>query len=561
MATTGLLIGSDGHIPVSGTDSLWKIWALHQVYTGTTGEGKYIAKPGDWVIDLLTNTFYKVDSVDQVTAIPVLTALSSMMQTTPVNTNDAIFGTGPGDQSDNQFIYFDDSVVPNSLCVDASFKVGGSQTSYARIFRGENISDQANCISKLYDQTNTLVDDKIPLELAAQDNVTNHTIKTIQPCHTTTHLQNGEKVTLVVYNDNGTAAYARQLLVVKTAFVRSVNSSRKHIVNISLKSPFISDSDPHVIQYPLNVPLTGLDLIGVVHYSDGSKRELPVNGGQFAISGYEGFSATRVGETFVVTLHYYPSADEFSYVLSGGPLKHISKAYTCVVTRADGAYNIQLFGFPRWVDAATGYRFRWYVGTMDRTLLKDVTSLVRVNENISAFDPMLYGVVQRVIASIYFNDINPSWRAVKHVQPMDITLINPGTQFTGSNWTVAFNPDGALLYGLDCHVLSHMVNQNLWELDLKSGATSQEAWLNKFYYSTAPMKDVYTEVLPPVPTHFVLISANGTEYEYPVTAWNSVITMNSAITASDTLIIKFFKRTISQNAIYLAAAGVPIWPV
>jgi hypothetical protein len=349
--------------------------------------------------------------------------------------------------------------------------------------------------------------------------------------------------------------------VVKSAFVRSVNSSRKHIVNISLKSPFISPSDPFVIQYPMNVPLAGLDLIGVVHYSDGSKREMPVNGTQFAMSGYESFSATKVGESFQVTLHYYPSADEFSYVLNGGPIKHISKHYTCKVTRADGAYNIKLFAYPRWVDAATGYRFRWYVGNMDRTVLKDVTSLVRINENITAFDPMLYGVVQRVVATIFFNEVNPSWRPVKHVQPMDVTLINPGTQRSGSNWSVSFNPDGTPLYGLNCHVNAQMINQNLWHLDLKSGALTLDEWLTKFYYNTLPIKDVYTEQMPPAPTHFTVVASTGEEYEFLVSSWNAIAVINSALRDSDTLMIKFFKRTISQNAIYLSAVGIPIWKI
>ena len=559
--TTSIPVGSDGHIPVTGTDSLWKLWALHQVYTGTTGAGKYVAKPGDWAVDLTTAQQFRVDSVDQITAIPVLVAITGLMQTTPVSDGDARFGTGPGDQSDNQFVYFDDSVLPNSLCVDASFLVAGSQTSFARIFQGVNISDQAACVSRLYDQTNTLVDDRIPLEMAAQDNVTNHTMKTIQPCHTTTKLQNGEKVTVVVYNDNGTAAYARQATVVKSAFVRSVNSSRKHITTVSLKSPFIAESDPMVIQYPMNVPLTGLDLMGVVHYSDGSKRELPVNGTQFAISGYENFSATKIGESFQVTLHYYPAPDEFSYVLSGGPIKHISKQYTCKVTQPDGAYNIKLFAYPRWVDEASGYRFKWFVANMDRTLLKDVTSLVRINENITPFDPSLYGITQRVIASIYFNEVNPSWRAVKHVQPLDVTLISPGTYRAGSNWSVSFNPDGSILYGLDSHALATMVNQNLWHLNLASEATTLAQWLDKFYYKTLPIKDVYTETAAPAPTHFTVLAANGMEYEFPISAWNSVVVINSALVDNDTLIVKFFKRTVSQNAIYLSVAGIPIWKI
>lgn len=552
-------VGTDNHVPTAVSDNLWRMWAEDQVYMGAAGFGKYVVKQGDWVVNLSTLVKRRVTSVDAITCIPVLELIQDNVQTTPVDPLDAFFGTGPGIQSDNQFVYFNDTVSPFSLCVDASVKVAGSDNIYARIFKGTDISNDSNCISRIYDQTNTLVDDKLLLEMSAQDNVTNNSIKTIQPCQTTSHLANGEKVTVVVYNSQAHVVYVRQLIVVKTAFVRSVNSSRKHIINIGLKSPFLSQSNPSLLQYPINVPLTGLNLTGIVYYSDGSIRELPVNGHQFAITGFESFSATKQGETFQAVLHYYPSAGELSYVLSGGPIDHISKQITCTVTPSDGAYNVKLYGYPYWVDDVNGYRFKWFVTNLERSLFLDVTAMVRINENIVAFNPTQYGVTQTIVATILFNQINPSWRAFKFVQPMKVTLINPAVERTGDNWALSYNPDGTPLYGINCKAQGTMINGTTWSFDLTSGATTQEQWLQKFYLDTLPLMNSSVELAPPTPTHFSIITNTGAVRTFPIASWDQTLSVNGLFHDSDTLIVKFIKQTVNQPDMTLAVVGIPIW--
>lgn len=555
-------VGSDGHIPVGDTNSRWTMWALHQLFmgAGSPGEQKYVGKPGDWVVNITLGLFYRIASVHQTTYVPTLVQIAMPQQNTTVDEDSGnILGIGPGDQCQTQYVYFNDTVTPHSLAVDAAVFVGGTETSYARIFRGTNIFDESTCISRLYGQSNTLIDDKFQLELVQQDEVTNYAVKTIEPGHTASKLVNGEKVTVVVYSDQAVPIYVRQMLVIHTSFVRTVNSSQKHIINVSLKSPFIAPNEPDLIQFPLNVPMSGLNLTGVVHYSDGSTREYPVNGTRFAITGYEHFSATKPNETFQVCLHYYLQDDEYSYILGGGPTRHISKFVSCKVTSIDGAYNIKLFGYPKWSGEDTGYTMRWFAANLERTILQDVTASVRLNENTAPFNPLLYGVVQRVVASIYFNQINPAWKAVKHVQPMDVTLINPGTVHVSSNWSVSFSPSGNPVYGLECHALvSHTEGSAVWQLDLRSNETTLNAWLNKFYISTIPIKNQYLEVTPPQPTHFIVV-VSGVEYEYAISEWATTLTVNNAPINSDTMLIKFIKRTVNQAAILLSIVGVPVW--
>ena len=551
-------VGSDGHIPVLDKSSLWREWALHQVYMGKEGEGKWVVKPGDWVIDITTGQYFRVVVVEQTTAIPTLEPFVKPEQY-PIEQKDPYVGRGPRDSCDLWYVYLDDTVTPAKLAVENRFYVRGSSMSYARIFLGANISPSGQCVSMIYDQNNNLIDDKIPLELAEADDVRNYTTFHVEACHTTTPMTDGDRVTVVVYDDQHQATYIREMIIVKTNFVRTVNSSRDWIENVELVSPFLADNDPGLIEYPMNVPLEGLNLQCIVTYKSGLKKRLPVDGSVCRVTGFEHFTATKVGETFNVYLHYYLQPNEYSYTLGAGPINHITKTYKCRVTRPDGAYNIKLFGFPRWIDATTGYRWRWWVGAMDRTFMKDVTGLVRINENMTPFDGKLYGMVQRVVANINFKDINPSWKDFRHVQPMDVSLLRAGSDHTASNWSLSFNPDGTPVYGLGVHADALMVNQNLWKINISCGAISRDEWLTKLYYNLLPMQDYFAETRPTTPSHFVVVAADGAEYEFSIDMWSSELTINNRLINSDTMMVKFIKKTQNQNILYLAAGGIPVW--
>ena len=537
-------------------------WALHQVYMGKKGEGMWVVKPGDWVVDLTTAEYFRVDKVDQVTAIPTLVPFVKPEQyVSTIVMKDTYVGRGPSDDCGNWFIYLDDTVKPAKMAVENRFYTRGSDCSYARLFIGADISSYGKCISCIYDQNNNLIDDRIPLELAEVDNVDGryYTVKNVESFHTTTPLENNERVTLVVYDDKDQPVYIREMIVVKTNFVRSVNDSRDWITDVTLVSPFMSEVDPTLMEYPQNVPISGLNLQCKVVYKSGLTKLLPVDGTAARVTGIEWFTATKVGETFRIYLHYYLQSNEYSYALGAGPLSHVTKEYKCKVTRPDGAYNVKLFGFPRWVDKTTGYRWRWWVGAMDRSFMKEVTGMVRINENIEPFDGKLYGLVQRVVATISFKDINPSWKDFRFVQPLDVTLLRAGSDHSDTNWSLSFNPNDVPIYGLKVHANASMINANLWKVDVSNGCHSLDEWLTMHYYNLIPMQDYWAEVVPAVPTHFTLVTYDGVEYEFPIGQWSSTLTINNRLVNSDTMIIKFIKKTQNQTILYLAAGGIPVW--
>lgn len=550
------ITGTDGKVPVYEPDGRWTTWSLAQIFIGTVGEGRYVPKVDDYVVDTETDERYIVASIDPTTMVAVLRKIVPSNVSGVFSDTDLLLGVGPGTQSDTYRIYIDQSVIPHTLAVDARLKVNGSMVTSCKIFKGSELSGNLAVISAMYDQSGNLLGQTVPLELVVMANQQNLAVKSVPVCYTSQALVDGEVVTAVFYSDTGHVVSKRQLLVENTAFIRSSNVGTKYVTDISLECPFLSQADPQLIQYPINVPLNSLNLMGVVHYSDGSTLRMPVDGQKFAIFGLENFAATIVGQKVPLVLKYSLSPGEVVYGSSVGSEHFIAKSYRAQTQAADGIYSVKLFGYPVWIDAVNGYRMEWFLYNLERSTVYRATPYVRFNDNTAAFNPIAYGTSQRLSVSVNLKDVNPVFRSYIHVQTIDIVLLGEAT-IRDTNWTVGFEPGQNPPYGRDNFVNLEFINQNLRKLKLDMGAVNITEWLNRAYYASKPLVDITRESLPPTPDFFSILIGN-TELEFPIAQWNQEISLSQVIGNNDTLFVKFFKRTV-ENDLQLAIAGIPIW--
>ena len=295
------ITGSDGVVPIYSPQDRWTTWNITEIYLGTVGAGKFVPKVRDYVVDTDTNQYWRVTSIDQSTLIAVLAPVV-LVSAGAFSETDVLLGVGPGTQSDTYRVYIDNSVIPSVMAVDARLHVAGTMVTTCKIFRGSELSGSEFVISAFYDQSGNLLGQAIPLELVAMPNGQNYSIKTVPVCYTVATVPDGEIVTAVFYSDSGHVVSKRQLLVENTAFIRSSNTAVKYITSITLETPFLSSSDPRLVQYPMNIPLNGLSLIGVVHYSNGETLKMPVDGTKFSIFGFDGYVATIVGQQLPLVL-------------------------------------------------------------------------------------------------------------------------------------------------------------------------------------------------------------------------------------------------------------------
>ncbi|BDD79545.1 hypothetical protein [Burkholderia phage FLC9] len=559
--STAQVTGTDGVVPIYDPDGRWQTWSLEQIFVGGPGTNMYVPNPKDYVVNPDTNEWYKVAAVDQTTLLSTLVPLSSTA-IGAFDPSDLLMGVGPGTQSDTYRCYLDTSVMPYRAAVDVRLQVAGTMASYAKVFRGAILGTSGQVISAFYDQSGNLLGENVPLELVATDNVANVSIKVVKPFYTKVAMVDGEIITVVIYAADGTVLSKRQLLVENTAYIRTTDASEKYVTGIAMSSPFLSSSDPTTLQYPINVPKAGLNLMGIVEYSDGTTAQMPVDGTKFSLMGLDNYVATIVGQKFPLVLKYSLSANEIVYGASAntdgsGGAAFITESFKATTLNMDGAYTVKLFCVPVFIDSVNGWRLDWYLFNLDRNVAQLVTPYVKFATNSPAFLPKGYGVNQQIQVQLTLSDVNPSFKNVQFTETIGIILNRDGTDQTGTNWTISYDPGQTPAYGANTHAVTTFVNQNLMQVKIDQGLTDQEAWLDQVYYPAKPLTDPTQETMPPVPNMFSFVLPSG-DVEFPISQWNSQLALSSVVANGGTLLVKFFLRT-SENDLELALCPMPVW--
>lgn len=555
---TSGITGSDGVTPIYDPDGRFQIWKYEEVFFGPTTPGakKYVPKIDDFVVSAVPFVWYRVTNIDLATLVPTLDELEQVESGGDPDDLDLLLGPGDGTPSDTFRAYLDTAVTPFALTTDRRCYVRGNDAAYARIYRGADITDPNKIVSLQYDTQGNIIGDKIPLQLAEIDNVTNYSTKIMPTCFTMQELPDDERLTFVAYSTENRILSKRQLYVTNTSFVPSPNISTKFITGISLKCPFLSATDPRRIDLPQNVLLPGLNMIGVVHYSDGSTREMPVDGTKFTILGLNAYLTTVVGHQAGITLRYQLSAGEVSYGNQVGAVPHISEIYTVVTAQEDNAYSVKLFAYPVWQNQISGYMLRWFLYNAQRDVMYDVTNLVAYSPSAAPFRPTAYGVRQTVVVSVNLQSVNGSYRNYRHTQTQDLVLWNEGTERT-TNWTIYFDQNQVPAYGLDNHADLTFVNYNYWKLKFDTGAATKEEWLQRLYYASKPLIDQLKESVPPAPTHFRITLGNQ-DYVQSIDQWSDEIIVGNGLNNNDTLFIHFISRNPITD-LQLAVAAMPVY--
>lgn len=548
-----VVVGLDGVSPVYDPEGLWKTWALSEIWQGVDGPGskRFVPNVLDYVRDPETYTTWIVDHLDPVTLKPTLREIRPVGWSYVLSEQDLIFGVGPSAQMDTYRAFLNDSVFPHTMCLDPRFMPKGTMASYCKVFLGTDTSVTGEVLSKVYDASGNFISTAVPLELVALDSHTNYAVKIVKRFNVTKQIVNGERVTAVIYADDGHVVERRQFLVENTDTIADVSSASKYISEISLESIWLSQASPDQIDYPLNIPMDALNVVGVVTYSDGSTMRLPVDGGRFALLGLEGRLSTIIGQPHELVLRYRMSDTELAYASTGVNGKYITKPYRIITTNPNNTIAVKLFGYPFWEGESNGYRIRWFLLNLDRNIKFEVTEHVRFAENTGAYDPKLYGYLQRKSVSINLRDVSQAFIPFIHTQVVDIYLQEPADNNPEANWTVATEATNTTIFGAQI-----WGNKNGNKVSFRAGHADLESWLNAYYYNTLPLVDPTKEARPMVPTHFV-VNYGGVETEWSISDWDKELNIAAMVTSKSTVSIRFLKR-MAAGDVHLSYAAAMI---
>lgn len=549
----------DGKVPVWNPNGTFQIWSLDQIWQGTHGESKYVPNVNDWVVKPkqgLNTGFFLVADIDPVTLVPTLVEMTLELSKQNASEEDVLLYAGPGRHVETYRAYIDKSVRPYSLAVDARFSVYGRDLKRAEIVVGREREGNLEVISEMYDQSGNHLGSSIPLELANMRDHSNFATWSVPTCATSRELEDNDIVYLRVYSDTGGYRGEYPLIVENSSFIRQTDYGYKYVNNISLDTPFLSSSNPQLLEYPLNMPMRGLNLFGVVHYSDGTTRRMPIDGTKFQLMGYDNFVATQVGERTDLILQYNLSQDEKVYGATASVEKQIQRVYHSITTREDGSYTVKLFCYPVWVDEVVGWRLEFFLYNLDRNTATKVTPLVKYNSNTVGFNPRLYGVNQQLSVSINLKEVNPSYKDWNHVQVIDLVLFRHATDRSATPWIISYERNQATPFGQDNWASITHRGATERKMSIANGESTLEAWLNRFFYNTKPLYSPSREYKAPAPNMFAIVTERAT-YEFPIDQWNQQLSLNNLVLQAETVFVKFFKRT-SQTDLHLGLAALPV---
>jgi len=529
------IAGTDGFTPVYAPNATWRMWSIHEIYMGNAGQNKHIPKVKDYVIEPETGATYIVSDLSPITFIPELSPINISHT---VSVDEIVSST-----NDNYRIYFDKSVTPWTLSVDSFMHVYSSTATVARIYKGAFI-DNTKIISRLFDNNGNFIGHDIPLQVVAMNTHDNFAIKSIPSCNTTTDLADGELCTVIIFDSNGKVLVRTNCIVEGTTFVAQAYAEQKYITSIFMKSAFISTSQPDVINYPINLPVTSFNPIGVVQYNDGSQVEYPVDGDKFRLYGLDQFVSTIIGHKVPLVLSYRMNENEAALTSVQNNNRYITKPYTLKVSNPNTSYNVKLFIFPVWVNRLSGYTYKAFLMNLDRNVLFDVTTLVSLASNSQTFNPTAYGITQRLIFSVVLSSVSGIYNNYLHIQTVDIILRGPADEPSNINiWEVGTQvPTFVPYFGTNLRATKDAISST--KVSIHNNFNTVAEFITNLYRNTIPLFNPNTELEAPDPTHIeVRYLEEG--IVVPIADYTNQFTFNTAVTRFSNIDIVFLKETVS----------------
>lgn len=488
------VVGVDGHNPIydNSPDARWNMWSIHQVWLGEEGENKFVPKVNDYVLEPESGLMYIVVSLDPITFVPELSRANLKQG----NSVDSLLSI----TEDNFRVYYDKTTRPFSLTVDGFFYTHSLTATFARIYRGSFL-EPSNIISRLYNNNGEFIGHDVPLSLVAFNSHDNYGIKSIPSCNTDVELRDGELATVVTFTSDGKVVSKAACIIEDTSYVTQAYAEQRYITQIFIKSSFLDELNPTTINYPINLPIVSFNPIGVVQYNDGSQIEYPVDGQRFSLFGLDTFVSTIIGHKVPLVLSYKMTSTEAALANVSIDGNFITRPYELIVSEPNRSYDVKLFIYPIWIDEVTGYNYKVYMTNLDRNIMYDVTSKVTISTSSPGFNPLAYGITQRLTFVLNLNDVVGSFRNFQHVQTVDILLRAPANNTNVTNiWEVSHEAPGIIpYYGTNLRAILNMDTRRSIVID--NGSADQADFLDKLYWSTGPLSNPVTETQAPTPTH------------------------------------------------------------
>lgn len=524
-----------------------------------TPRGKYFPKEGDmiWSWEL---GFFKVSAADRTTYIVDL-AKWNWSDGDVTYEGDILQGIRPMGGSDHWRAYLDTTVTPHRLSLDDRYLIPGSESRFCIAFLGSNISATGEIVSAHYDNTGTYVNERIPLEVVAMERFENVAIKRPKMSYCRRALSDGETITVVAYNEHNSVIGKDTFIIQRTNLVRKPEMGNKRVSGIEIISPYLSETQPNLLEVPINATIATLAIRARVSYTDGSFRDLDVgdedSDARFRILGLKYWSPAQVGPEQEVTLAYrLDSASEYSYIQGETFNSQITAPYRIKSLPVDPSFSLKLFVYPTWRDPVNGWGLDYWLYNLDRnTSTKVQNSAVELVSGSPSFEPTDYVTVQHLGFAVNLREVDDQYADHRHVQNVQVSLLGDGSQNI-NRWKVRSTANQGDWYGETLFAEIRADNSGLYDIDISNGHVKFDEWLHEVFYKTNPLINPSAEVKAPEPTH-MLITHNLRTMEVPVQQWATKLKMPTDLRQGQNLYIRWIKR-LANTDLHLGISGLTV---
>lgn len=543
-------------VPILTPDNRRRLWFKEEIFTGPSGTGEFVPNVNDGVIDLATG-FSKVLAVD-VDHLSTLDPVTFTNGAGGATQEDAILANGPNAQSEAWRVYINSDVVPPTLAIDSSINFYGDSAEYVKVFLGTDIGGTGHVISAIYNISNVLLSENIPLVLVGNTAGTNIAIKAPVVASSMEPVATGEVVTVVAYDASDVVTSIKRMTVFNSNFVHSSDEGRIYIVAIELLSPFLSITDSHLLEYPVNLLLQSATLQGKLTYSDGSTAILPIDGGRFELMGMERFIPSREGMRVDLMLKYNLQPNEYAYGVSAPlPERSLVEDYRLVTVAGLADYNVKLYVVPKWNVGTNKWELDYYLYSLERNIVILATPYIEYVSNSVPFNGEEINTRQHIRVVVNLSNLSLGFLSYRYPQAFSIQLKALATNnLAPTFWIIEYQEGEFYGSGLYAHASVDPGNPSMNRLDLSLGLLAVEDWIDKVYYAIMPQRTP-AEVAAPQPTHVRLRIGNVWVREIPINDILSYVTaVNIAVPPSTTLRLEFIRRTSTDLELGVASMNV-----
>lgn len=505
-------------------------WNLKEIYNGDPTGGVYTPNPDDEVWSW-SGGLYRVVAVDYQTGLSTLEKHSDKNLSSGLREDDVLLSSKPGTPADTFRIYVNTDVVPHVMNFDNFLHVYGSNAHYLKVFKGTDIGVNADVISGQFNSSGILITENILLEQVRDPEGTIRAIKTPQSGFVTDTLEEGEIVTVVIYSGSGEVLSVSRLVTVISNSIRNIDASKKQITDISLISPFLSNTDNLLLEVPINLTIESMPMQMGVTYNDGSRVTYPIGDDKAKLHGIENFISTEMGYTADLILTYTLGKGEYSnLVKSVGDRVFINKAYRLRTIDSDSAYSVKLFVIPKWDFTNNRWDLEYYMYTLDRDVYYRVTPYIEYSTTAPEFDGRAFNTAQVLQVSVNLSKVHSSYNYHRHTTSFKITLNQPATNVGSAGYYL-------LEYNNDSIVGARAVAKvnefaNVYTVDVSQGLMSGGDILDSLYWNTEPLYYEHAEAKAPAPSHARIKIGDNWSRTVPVDELRNVL-QNVDVPATD----------------------------